>query len=76
MKPFRTEQQIALNFTKENGISIQTQHLNEWKSVLSAIAYEKLFNLVTKSNKKAYDGFDIVRGNEIDEILRNKIIKY
>lgn len=64
------------NFTKEDGIRIQSQHLKEWKSVLSALAYEKLVTLVTKNNSKAHDGFDVIRGHEIDQILRNKVIKH
>jgi hypothetical protein len=70
----RTQAQRDLNFTKEQGLDIQQQHLKEFKSVMSAPAFEKLEQLVTATNKDAVDGFDVVRGNEINSILHNQVI--
>lgn len=75
-KPHRTSAQLELNFTKEDGLAIQAQHLKEFKSVMSAPAYDRLEQFVTASNKDAYDGFDVVRGNQIDEIFHNQVIPF
>ena len=74
--PIRTEAQKQLNFTKEEGIAIQTQHLKEFRSVMSAEAFDMLQKLVTADNDKAFDGFDIVRGHLIDHILYNQVIPF
>ena len=74
--PYRTSAQLELNFTKEDGLAIQAQHLKEFKSVMSALAYDKLEQFVTANNKDAYDGFDIVRGSEIDVIFHNQVIPF
>lgn len=75
-KPFRTEAQKQLNFTKEQGIAIQTQQLTEFRSVMSAEAFGMLQKLATADNDKAFDGFDIVRGTDIDIILHNEVIPF
>lgn len=74
--PLRTEAQKALEFTKQNGISIQSQQLKEFRSVMSAEAFDMLEKLVVAHNDKAFDGFDIVRGTQIDEILHNEVIPF
>jgi hypothetical protein len=74
--PFRTEAQKQLNFTKEEGIAIQTQQLKEFRSVMSAEAFDVLQKLVTADNDKAVDGFDIVRGGDIDRILHHEVILF
>jgi hypothetical protein len=73
-KPQRTQAQIDLNFTKEQGLDIQKRHLKEFKSVMSASAFDLLSKKVTAGNDQAYDGFDIIRGNDIDVILHNDVI--
>jgi hypothetical protein len=73
-KPQRTQAQIDLNFTKQQGIDIQAKHLREYRSVMSAAAFDLLQAMVTVNNDQAYDGFDVIRGNEIDLILRNDVI--
>jgi hypothetical protein len=75
-EPFRTQAQKELNFTKEDGISIQDQHLKEFRSVMSALAFDMLQKLVTADNDNAFDGFDIVRGDQIKEILHNEVIPF
>lgn len=72
--PHRTVAQLELNFTKEKGIAIQARHLEEFKSVMTAPAYDMLEKLATANNKDAYDGFDVVRGNELDMIFRTLVI--
>ena len=63
------------NFTIEQGLQVQTIQLNEWKSLLKSKVFEKLKKEVTKDNHLAKDGFDIVRGNSIDNILINKVLR-
>ena len=75
-KPFRTEAQKQLNFTKEQGIAVQTQQLSRISFSLSAEAFDMLQKLVTADNDKAFDGFDIVRGDDIDRILHNEVIPF
>lgn len=70
----RTQAQRDLNFTKQNGIDIQTQQLKEFRSVMSPSAFAALHAMVTVDNDQAYDGFDIIRGNDIDAILHNDVI--
>lgn len=75
-EPFRIQAQKELNFTKEDGISIQNQHLKEFRSVMSALAFDMLKKLVTANNDNAFDGFDIVRGDQIDRIFHSKVIPF
>jgi hypothetical protein len=61
--------------TIDEGIMIQQIHLKEWRSVLSADAYHRLVTLATRDNNTATSGYDIVRGQMLDEIIHNKLIK-
>jgi hypothetical protein len=63
---------FTIEFTVEQGISIQRAHLNEWKTVLTPEAYVALEEYATRDNDKAVDGLDICRG----EALRNFIQQY
>ena len=63
------------DFTIEQGLQVQTRQLNEWKSLLKSKVFEKLKKEVIKDNHLAKDGFDIVRGNSIDNILINKVLR-
>ena len=63
------------DFTIEQGLQVQTRQLNEWKSLLKSKVFEKLKKEVIKDNHLAKDGFDIVRGNSIDNILFNKVLR-
>ena len=74
--PQRTAAQLELNFTKEEGLVIQARQLKEFKSILTEPAFEVLEKLVTVRNKDAYDGFDLIRGEQIDEILHNQVIPF
>jgi hypothetical protein len=71
---YRTDAQRALGFSKEEGIKIQTEHLEQWKSVLAEEPWKMLKELVTKGNDEAVDGFDITRGMDIDNIIHNEVI--
>lgn len=62
-------------FTIEQGLQVQTRQLNEWKILLKSKVFEKLKKEVTKDNHLAKDGFDIVRGNSMDAILFNKVLR-
>lgn len=74
--PQRTAAQLELTFTKEEGLMVQARQLKEFKSVLTEPAFEVLEKLVTVKNKDAYDGFDLIRGEQIDEILHNQVIPF
>lgn len=71
--PAITDLQKELNFTRENGIKIQTDQLQIWESVLKEEAFIKLQKEVQSTNGEAEDGFDICRGEEIDNILIRQI---
>ena len=71
-----TKQQIELNFTKEEGLKIQENHLLEFKCVMSSNAFDMLKELVTKGNDDAKTGFDIKRGTDIEDILLDKVIPH
>lgn len=76
METNRTHLQKELNFTKQEGITIQTRHLEEFGLVLKPEAFQILKKLVTAKNSVAQDGFDVIRGNQIDEILHNQVIPF
>lgn len=76
MNTNRTQAQIELNFTKEQGIENQTLQLNEFKRVLKPEAFAILCKLVTARNNVASDGFDIVRGVGINRVLIDQVIPF
>jgi hypothetical protein len=63
------------DFSVAAGISLQQQQLSQWASVLTADAFHKLYQLVTKDNDKAKSGYDVVRGQSIDTILHNQVMR-
>lgn len=70
----RTQMQKELNFTLEQGLEVQRKQLDEFKSVLTVGAFAALEREATKDNHKATDGFDVVRGNQLDEALHNVVM--
>ncbi len=72
--PAQTDTEKSLNFTKEEGLKIQKEQLAKYKAVLIPKAYEKLEAEVKKNNETAIDGFDIMRGVDIDAILFDRVI--
>jgi hypothetical protein len=73
-QPERTHAQKQLNFTREEGIAIQARQLAEYKTVLLPRAFELLQDLTTAENDKVFDGFDVVRGDQITSILHSSVI--
>lgn len=76
MNSTRTALQKELNFTVEQGVKIQTIQLNEFKCVLIPEAYTMLQSLVTAKNESALDGFDVVRGVDLYNILSNDVFPF
>jgi hypothetical protein len=62
-------------FSVGAGINLQQQQLSRWASVLTAEAFHKLYQLVTKDNDKATSGYDVVRGDSITMILHNQVMR-
>lgn len=58
-------------FTVEQGIEIQTDQLNMWKTVLKEEVYLKLVSLAIKDNDKASSGYDVLRGSDLSSIVAN-----
>lgn len=65
----------SLYFTIEQGIAVQQRHLKEWQQLLKSNVFKLLKKEVEKSNHLAKDGFSVVRGNTIDNILFNVVLK-
>lgn len=63
------------DFSVGAGINVQQQQLSRWASVLTADAFHKLYQLVTKDNDKATSGYDVLRGTQILEILHNQVMR-
>lgn len=69
--------------TWEQGMEIQREHLNEWKQVLTAEAYEALVDEAVKENITRLDycermeiddhrrGFEVWRGTMMDQFIGN-----
>jgi hypothetical protein len=61
-------------FDKQAGIRIQTQQLKRWETVLLPHVFKKLQQIVTKDNDEATNGYDVVRGHQMDEIIYNQLM--
>lgn len=61
-------------FTVEDGIKIQTQHLEQWKSVLIPEVYSSLEEYAIRKNHEAKDGFDITRGQMLSSYISNYML--
>ena len=55
--------------TVQEGIAIQANDLAKWSHRLNSETFQKLFQIVTKDNRKAETGYDIIRGDRITHIL-------
>lgn len=62
-------------FSIHDGLTLQSRDLAQWKKVLTAEAYAFVFAETTKNNTNAKDGYDILRGNSIHEIIGNFMSK-
>jgi hypothetical protein len=76
MNSNRTAFQKELNFTTEKGIEIQKNQLNQLKCVLIPEAYTMLQSLATANNHLALDGFDVLRGVDMYNILSNEVVPF
>lgn len=62
--------------TVKQGLEIQARHMRQWKSLLSKSAYLALAQRVEEENKKPYKtGYDVFRGQDLDEVIHNDIMK-
>ena len=59
----------------EDGIGYQNRDLAIWEAILKPEVFAALKQEVTKDNGKAADGYGIVRGQQVYEILMNKIAR-
>ena len=57
------------NFTVENGIAIQAEHLAQWKKALKPELYAQLEKWATSFNSRARDGYDVVRGDQLTQYV-------
>jgi hypothetical protein len=55
----------------EEGVEIQTNQLQKWEQLLKPEIYEWLEKRVTKDNHLAKNGYDIVRGIDISNLVEN-----
>ena len=63
-------------FTVEDGIEIQRDHLSRWKSVLLPEVYEALEEYALRTNHEANSGYDIRRGTNLDNYIGNYMLGY
>jgi hypothetical protein len=59
----------APDFFKEDGIKIQTGQLECWKKVLKPEVFERLKAFAVQNNDQAEDGWDIIRGQQLDSFV-------
>jgi hypothetical protein len=59
------------SFTLEKSLSIQQQHLNEWKTVLKPEIYEQVEEIVKKRNVGITNPYLVCRGSDISNIISN-----
>jgi hypothetical protein len=55
----------------EKGIDIQTSQLEKWGTLLKEEVYNDLKVWATSTNIEAKTGFDIRRGNDLDNYIGN-----
>ena len=60
--------------TIEEGIKIQSKHLEEWKTILIPEVYEALSEYATRDNHQAKSGYDICRGSRLDNYIGNYML--
>ena len=60
----------------EDGIRIQTEQLEGFKRILKPEAFELLRKLATTRNNVAENGYDVLRGTDLDNILHNQVMRF
>jgi hypothetical protein len=58
----------------EEGIAIQDRHLEGWKTILKEEVYEALEEYAKRTNHEARTGYDIRRGNVLDNYIGNYML--
>jgi hypothetical protein len=61
-------------FTIEEGIKVQTEHLAQWKTILIPEVYEALEEYTKRDNDKAQTGHDVRRGVDLDFYINNYML--
>lgn len=65
-------------FTLADGLKIQQQQLNQWKSIMKASIYDKLLLYVIIMNRNCANdetGYNVFRGEDIDGFVHNNLMK-
>jgi len=66
-------------FTVSCGMKLQKQSLQMWEKVLNTETFEYLKSTVEKHNKEneniTLTGFDVLRGQDLDSIVTNRMYK-
>ena len=57
--------------TVEQGIKIQQEHLQQWKTVLKPEVYDKLEKWALLTNNEARTGYEIRRGTDLSNYVQN-----
>lgn len=63
-----------MKFTKEDGLAIQKEQLEEWKSKLNAACYSDLLAYLEEKNSHLTEespGYDVYRGTDLDNFIHN-----
>jgi len=59
-------------FSVEDGVAVQQEHLKRWKVVLNDKAFIHLCGVCNEKNAiPMRDGYDVLRGQELDSIVYN-----
>lgn len=61
----------------DEGMEIQKAHLQRWEKVLKPEVYTHLKIIVDRINSRKHyvDGYDVLRGTSLDEIVFNQLMK-
>ena len=62
---------MAQNFSVEQGIAIQQEHLERWRTVLTDDAFNAAKKFAEAANNEAKNGYGIRRGTTIDNFICN-----
>lgn len=60
-------------FTVQEGINIQTTHLNKWKEILKTDVFLALSLYAVRDNSYAENGYHIKRGESLSNFVTNFI---
>ena len=67
---------MTKTLSTEDGIRIQTEQLDCFKRILKPEAFELLRKLATAQNNVAKNGYDVLRGTSLDNILHNQVMRF